>query len=252
MKVAKELAIGTAAAVLGAPMAFADVATPTGLAPGSSYDVIFVTSDQTQARSADISTYNGIANTDATQAGLPGAKAIAGTPTVTALQNICGASTAACADVPVYDVAGNLIANSVASLFDAANIPLLHPITLTQTGAAAGASYIWTGSAPDGTLPSFRTFRGSPVFTSITVTSALGGVPKYGSSYGADGVYGSVGQSFLRGNSANHTRNFSYPLYGLSSPLTVAAPEPSSMYLLLSGVAGGLAFTTRRRRRRAG
>jgi hypothetical protein len=243
------------ACVLGFPAvaAASSFEEPTGLAPGSTYRLIFVTSDTTTATSSNIATYNTLANTDANLPaavafGLPSStwSAVAGTDTVSALSNISVGCTGSCLTDPIYLVNGTEVATSQAALFSA---PILTDIDLTEVGGAApshtgyyDANYVWTGSNPDGSLADVE----PPYY-----------VYGLGDSSGYAGAGLSDSTSYYL-DDGNDTQTIAEPIYAISGELTVpsaniAAPEPMSAALLLTGgVMTGLARIRRRKARAAG
>ena len=126
----------------------AAVIPPVGLAPGSQYQVIFVTGTTTNANSADIGYYNNIVQTEAGVAaaffGLPGGltwHAVASTPTTDARDN------APSLGLPVYNTHGQLVSPS--NIYAGS---LQMPVFYNAIGnpyTVANAA-VWTGSDPFG------------------------------------------------------------------------------------------------------
>ena len=116
---------------LALPQCRADMILPAGLAPGSQYEIAFVTSDGTTATSPDITDYNNFvtreANQDAILAGLGVTwHAIASTDAVTANLNAPSSGT-----IPIYNTAGLLVADASSPLYSG---QLLNPIDFDQYG----------------------------------------------------------------------------------------------------------------------
>ena len=191
---------------------------PTGLAAGSTYRLVFLTSDGIAATSSSIATYNTfVTNEAALNAALPSPNwyAIASTATTSAASNIaCGGT---CATDPIYLVTGTEVASSTAALLSASTTSLLSTINVFQSGATdTNSSYTWTGSSADG---------------SGTVGNTLGSTNvSEGWSTQTDGGY----LYFL----TNGVNTNSLPMYAISGELTVpnAVPEPGSAPLMMSGV----------------
>jgi hypothetical protein len=231
-----QLFFAAAVATVWVPAARADLIlnTPAGLAPGQQFRIVFVTNGTTQAESTDISTYNSFVNGDAAaQANgnvfyngqLVNFSAIGSTATVNAIDNV-GVSSA-----PVYSADGTLIADSTTT--DAGGLwsgKLLAGIGEDLSGNLSSAGLVYTGSLDDGT-GAFLTQLGSV----ITDTEL--------------GFVGHATFDWDTGGAAPFDREIA--MYGISDVLTVAAvaaPEPTSVLLTLTGL--GSAFGWRLTRRR--
>jgi hypothetical protein len=203
------------------------VPVPAGLSPGQPYRLAFVTSETYSAVSSSESVYNGFVNADATlNSSLAGITwyAIVSAGSTSAASNI---SCVGCANLPIYDLDGNEIASSQASLFSES---LLYPLEIDESGAMGG-TYVWTGSNADGT--SF-------------VGATLGeGDPEIGTP-GTDLGY------WLAWQTAGNTEDLS--LYAISGALTApgpAVPEPGTIGLLATGFAALAGLHRRRERARS-
>jgi len=111
------LAIG-APANRAAHLAFAAIPVPTTLEPGDKYHLAFVSTLVTPAISADIATYNSVAQDAANSAGMGASEgvtwtAIASTALVNARENApIGAET------PIYNMIGQRVADGFADMWD--------------------------------------------------------------------------------------------------------------------------------------
>lgn len=213
--------------VLPMTAAAVPITVPPGLNPGDHYRLVFVTSTTRDALSSNIDDYNtfvnGVANTPPSPiAGFTTWTAIASTATFAARDNTAthpGVSP----DAPIYDLAGNLIANNNADLWDGS---LATAIRRTEAVVIVNGATVWTGSAIDGT-PS-----------QIAGGTLGGGTPVVGIDSNGNGGW------LLFDLPAGSTRS---ALYAMSAPLTVV-PEPGS--IVLAGLAAvGLAVASVRRRR---
>jgi len=192
--------------------------TPTGLRPGDHFRFVFVTAGIRSATSTDIAGYDGFVNTEAGGATYDGAVvdwlAVGSTDSVDAIDHV-GQTTA-----PVYLSDGTLVTTTTtaAGLWSGA---LVHAIDLDLAGDTPSPFFfVWTGTNPTGTG------FGGPLGAAT---------PQVGSITDADGAWVSSGRS-----PSGDLRN----LYGISSVLTVPAPEPSTLTLL--GTALGVCLSVGR------
>lgn len=134
------------------PLVAAPLTAPAGLAPGTHFRFIYLTSGATQATSSDIADYNSFVQSDASGSTFAGAtvnwKAVASTATVNARDNIGGYGTS----VPVYLVTGTRVSdNLTTSAGGLWSGTLLAAPRVQIDGTVVGISQVWTGSTADGT-----------------------------------------------------------------------------------------------------
>lgn len=194
---------------------------PSGLNPGDTYQLIFVTSGTRDATSLNVADYNAFVQTAADNAGIGASMGItwkavvsfqAGNPSSLFARDNAAVSA------PVYNMLGDLIATGFSDLWDAT---LANPIRYTEQGTQTFWSQVWTGTNFTGTnSSSFSIAHTKSAYGSPFVTT--------GGDWVEDGVEFATGAR---------------PLYGISSVLTVV-PEPTSLALI--GM-GGLAALRRRR-----
>lgn len=206
------------AALLSSPTCvLADVVlSPPGLAPGSPYRLVFVTSTTRDATSSNIADYNsfvtGVANHASSPLLVLGTTwtAIASTQTVSAITNT--STPTSTPGIPIYRVDGVSVATSYADLWDDS---ILNPIEITEHGALLTATP-WTGTSGSGAVITSKALG-------VSGSSARGNTTLTDSSWIAD-VSASVGNT--------------HSLYAISGTLT-AVPEPSA-FLCICVVGFGL------------
>ncbi len=187
-----------------------DVILPN-LPPGTKYEIAFVTLGTDNGTSSDIAHYNNFVTTEARRDpvlwGLGASwTAIASTLTVSASANAPNNGT-----IPVYNTAGQLVANSLSPLYGST---LYNPIDYTQFGASPpingfGDTCVWTGTNDYGAaIPSYELGTGN---TTI-------------------GLASNTSQAWINDGSAIAPYN-SFPLYALSAPIT----SPSVWAAAVSG-----------------
>ena len=197
------LSLGCAASVAPRPTALASpIAVPPVLYTGDQYRLAFVTSTSTSTTSSSIAYYNAFvtkaANLDLALESLGTTwTAIASTSTVAARDNTN--TNPSSVGLPIYSLAGQLIATSNSALWDGS---LSSSISYDEHGASPlpGYTQVWTGTGSAG-VPDDST---DPLGTSWPVW----GTTKSATSDWIDtgGYYAAPG---------NHT------LYAISGPLTV-------------------------------
>ena len=223
----KAMVRGLAAAALAATMlggsAMASFIPPFGLAPGSKYQIAFVTADTTSGTSGLESYYNNFVTEEAAPltAVLPSGttwSAITSTYDGTSYYNaIDNAPTHP--GVPIYNTAGQLVSDGTGWF----NIPLPHPIDYTQLGI----------------LSYEETFTGTDGDGDADPTYALGSLPNHLCGYS-----GYVVDSYWLDHDV-FSSGAHFQVYALSSPITV--PEPTTLALLGAAVLGLAAVYLRRR-----
>ena len=192
---------------------------PIGLASGSQYQILFVTSGTRDASSSNIADYNAFVTSAAgLNSSLPQGvtwNAVASTSSIAATSN-----APAYAGVPVYNTDGQLVVPGTRSLYASQ----LNAFSLDdQYGTpVSGFTQVWTGS----------TYTGQP--------GGINDLPPYIFALGTNSSEGNGNAGLLatfgqpRGNwleSSGEAPAASLPLYALSSPIT-AVPEPALLPLV--------------------
>jgi hypothetical protein len=223
----------------------AEVTLPTGLAPGTQYQIAFITSGTTIAESSDIEYYNAFVTTQAAPltALLPAGvtwKAIASTDAVSA--NVNAAYTPG---IEIYNTNGEPVTDSTHPLYPpgewAGN--LVHPIHYNENGIDPDPNnfhIVWTGSSGEGSRNNWGGVDyalGSP-----QQPPYISNVPVAGTGQDKITWYG-----WIYSGNQHQNQSSAFQMYGLSSPITVV-PEPNTLCLLLAGLLGlGGAHLARRR-----
>ena len=191
-----------------ATSAHAALITPSGVAPGQTYQLAFVTSGTSTATSADIGDYNGFVQAAANAAGMGSVvwHAIASTSTVNANSN-------ALVSAPVYNMNGELVATGFSDFWDGTHTVGVG-IDYNENNASRNFN-VWTGTNTDGTnAGSLALGNAQAIWAESTLSS---------------------GAWINRGTQAT---TVSYALYALSAPLTAPIPLPPAMWLFGSGLLG--------------
>ena len=192
---------------------YADTVTPVGLAPGTKYQLVFVTADGFFGNSSSISTYNtdvgDEAALDAQLASFDTANSV--TWTVVGTTPSVNADVNAPSSGLVYTLNGTEVASSAASLYSGA---LLAPIDINQYGNAEN-TLVWTGSNTNGT-------NTNPFY-------------ELGGTFPIEGSSTSSGGGWVNDTTGIEADN-NLALYALSSVITVpfssTIPEPSPVVLV--------------------
>ena len=213
--------------VAGTQVVLPKVVLPN-LPPGSLYQLAFVTAGTHDATSGDSGTYNTFVKQQAALSGsLPVNvwwSAIMSTSGTNAIDNVPTFPS-----IPIYNTHGERVASGSAEFWSGT---IEHSIQYDQNGVALASNQVWTGTSATGlgvTLPAqSRLGEASPM----------------------TGFYPSTGANWIDDAQAGQNSTY-YPLYALSSPITVPAPEPSTLALLGIGAVSLLAYAWRRLKRTA-
>jgi hypothetical protein len=208
------------------------ITVPTGLNPGDTYRIVFVTSDTRDATSTNIDDYNtfvtAAANRDAGLAALASRwYALASTPSVDAYQN-----AAIFSPIPIYNTAGQLV--SPGYIYLPSSLPFLHAIWYTETGEET-TTVVWTGTNPDGTR-AITSIRGwGPLGTTFV---------QYGMNSTLIERWTVASNQISSGPSTDLN-----PFYGISEVLTVPQPTPEPATSAMIGIGALFAMGYGRMRR---
>ena len=192
---------------------------PIGLAPGSQYQLMFVTADKMTVTSSNVADYNAFVTTEAAlNTSLPNVTwhAIVSTGSINARNN------APSNNLPTYNTLGQLVATAAAGLYPEATLQTAPSID--QFGNGSSLFLAATGSDTQGVA----SFGGLGNASEITV-------------YGIEQDV----SNWLSSNFEKFPSTSTFQIYALSSPVTFV-PEPSSLVL---GILAGLtllAFGVRR------
>ena len=157
------------------PLEAAPLTAPAGLAPGTHFRFIYLTSGATQATSTAIADYNSFVQSDASGSTFAGAtvnwKAVASTATVNARDNVGGYGTS----VPVYLVTGTRVSdNLTTSAGGLWSGTLLAAPKVGIDGTDLGFAVVWTGSTADGTAFLGRTLGNPAPRVGVSVDTLFG------------------------------------------------------------------------------
>lgn len=192
------------------------ITTPGTLPPGAQYRLAFLTSGTTIATSSDITSYDAFVQgaADAVPELLALGttwQVIGSTPTDDAITHTGTGGIGVGATVPIYNLFGSLVATNGADLWDGS---ILSRINVDEFGGFPTSQRpAWTG-----------TDRNGFGFTNLE----LGGPsPIAGDPSSTNFLWMELGTQFP---------DEEFPLYAISSVLTVPEPEPSTSALLTLGV----------------
>ena len=219
-------------AALPAARLTAAVIPPIGLAPGSSYQLIFVTAGVRDAVDTDIGVYNTFVTDEAALGvpfGLPSEaiwNAVASTDTIDA--NVNAPSVA----LPVYNTAGQQVTGPGVGIYTGVLDNLVAYDQFGNFAVDADASNVWTGSddqgfgIPDATLAAGSGFTEVGQLALDATWLELAAAPQFGEVI------------------------IVKPLYALSEALTVPVPEPGAITLVGTALLliGGHGLLQRRKR----
>lgn len=196
------------------------VIVPTGLDPGDSYHLAFVTHDKTRAESTNIEFYNTFVQDQAAlNPTLTGTDenifwyAIGSTRLANARDNaVVGA------DAPVYLLDGTTkIADGFADLWAGASVSLDNTLSLTQFAIPTTVLYVWTGTNSMGTANLSTCFGMLPLGESCigggNPQDPVQGAPSHGQVQSTNQQWINAGFSALPYSKR--------PMYALSSRITV-------------------------------
>ena len=210
-----------------APILGTIVTTPAGLAPGTTYQLVFVTSDGYYATSGSISDYNLDVTTEAAlNASLAAFDSANGvTWTVIGSTTSVNALTNSPSSGLVFTLNGAEVASTANTLYSGT---LLSPIDIDENGNLLNTAAVWTGSLENG-----------------TVAGGLGALGQTFPDEGGSGLTTGWASGVTHGVFSDNYQN----LYAISSVLTVpvssSAPEPGTLALVPAGL--GILFYVRRR-----
>jgi hypothetical protein len=190
------------------------ITVPTGLNPGDSYRLAFLTSTTRDATSPNISEYNafvtGAASTAPELLALGTTWTVIGsTATVDARDNT-GTNPNDATGVPIYLLNNTKLADSNLDLWDNA---IDTAFEVNEFGNTVAPVNMWTGTGPDGT---------ESVGFALGTASAI---------YGVSSVTNS--SWILSGQAAASAAR---PLYAISGNLTAPVPIPAAVWLFGSGL----------------
>ena len=210
----RPLALIGALTLFGCTASYASiVTTPAGLAPGSTYQLVFVTTDGFFATSTSISDYNADVTSEAAlNATLAAFDALNGvTWTVIGSTTSVNSTTNAPSAGAVYTLDGTEVASAANQLYSGS---LLAPIDINENGVTE-STLAWTGSNSSGT--------------------AAGGINDLGQTFTEYGSSTSTNGAWIADTNGIESDN-SLQLYALSSVITVpetsTVPEPATVTLV--------------------
>jgi len=197
---------------------------PSDLEQGDKYHLVFVSTTDRDATSADIADYDAHVQAAADAAGIGVGsvlgdiawKAIGSTPTVHAIDHIGVVA-------PVYRLDGTRVADGESDLWDGG---IIEPVLITETGLQI-SEHVWTGTGTNGISPGSRSLGGSNA-------SAV-----FGETWTTDHQW--VADDDQGRTEMNH-------IYGISPAFTVVIPEPTTLLIWSLLTALGICLGWRRKR----
>jgi hypothetical protein len=192
------------------------------LPAGSTYELMFVTSNTIQATSKNISDYNSFVSLVASDS--PPLVALSATWHAVASTGTTNASVNAPDNgIDVYNTQGMIVVGGASGIYSGS--PLSNSVQYDEFGTSEVGA-VWTGSSPLGQAVSGHALGSShPTLGDMTSTNPGTWI-----------------------DSAQNLSDVNFEMYALSSPITVT-PEPGTISLLISAlvVFGGVRFLRRHR-----
>ena len=198
------------------------------LAAGSRYQLIFVTQDSIAGRSGTEAPYNALVTLDAAPINSLLASAgnfgVSWSAITSTLDGSTASGNAPWGGCPVYNLQAIQVNQPTLSLYSGT---LLNPIRFDPLGHN-NIPVVWTGFEDDGL----------PAADPLGSSTAINGAPYLDSGW-------------LNNHPLDAPTYELYPVYGLSSVITIPTPEPATLSLLGTGIVLLSGIRLLRRRRRA-
>ena len=222
---------------------------PAGLAVGDTFQLVFITTNTTEATSTDINYYNAFVNTDANLGGsLVGGLGITwsvlgSTAAVNVLSNIVNTSPSTPNFSGIFNLAGDLIADGTETTGEGLySGSIQNLLDVTESGAIS-TTHVWTGTDTGGSTSNGCGNGASPLGGSISESGYSGDVSSFGTQFWTQSC-----------SIAGPT--YPLPLYGISNLLYLGpgdqldvVPEPATMGTMFLGLAACFLAARRKARR---
>ena len=213
------------------------VTVPSDLHPGDQYRLVYVTGMTMTGRPTDITDYNNFvnffANAHSNLAALGSTWTVIGSTATVNAEDNTNTNPTVSTGVPIYNLAGALVAANYAALWSTATTPLVNPIEVTELGTILHSS-VFTGTLDTGVSASQIFLGGGFMIVSGQLTPFV-----------AAGSSGSTDTSWATGMLSSGTAQEHF--YGISGILTVV-PEPNCIALVVVGLVGLAAWGWRQKR----